>query len=539
MSTSPNIPQPKPAVGFKAPIIIFFLFLCSVLLRTHAFEESIRGGHVWLTAHTVMTMQIWFEDGLQAHHYSPVYTYNNDADRNIRSLTSGIPDENGNYYYVSYGPVSFLLAYLVLKTTGMEPSLFALQFLNLIIHFLTSLLIYIILCRFYRKRVRDAVWVPALVGSIIYLFSMHPLWCHTYVYFADTLIQLLWASGIYMVIQLFLYNKIQNWRYVLGFGVLVFVSIQTEWIGLLFAAIVFCFATLYAFKDKHFFGLMGAIALATCLALGLFVYQYASINGLDEFLEASFQKYFQRSGYDKESWYFTQIELMHVLKHYRRLYYPIAGMILFLLLASFTIKRTRMEKTRKQEFTLFLSILIVPILLHHSLFLGFTKIHDFALLKSSLLAAFVIGMLYNRCTFHAEPDQKKFYHIVSSAIISLMLMLSLLSFYDFDRFEYKYIYERVASMVKATAADDEALFIISERDRENGIMVYIDEHRSISPQVQMIARRNLLGIAHKSDAFAHLQRYNLQKGRIYTISTEGHIITIEPITIDEAKRPQH
>ncbi len=538
MSTSPLTPEAKPASGYKAPVLIFFLFLCSILLRTHAFEESIRGGHVWLTAHTVMTLQIWFDEGLADHHFSPVYTFENEANRHIRSLTSGIPDEEGKYYYVSYGSFSFLLAYLILKIAGVYPSLFALQVLNLILHFLITMMIYAIVCRFYRKRVRDEIWPPALVGSIIYLFSMHPLWCHTYVYFADTLIQLIWAGGIYMVINLFLYNRIQDTSYVLAFGLLIFIAIQTEWLGLLFAAVVFCFATLYAFKDKRYAILAGTIAIASCLAIGLFVFQYASINGLDAFIEASFQKYFQRSGYDQESFYFTQIELMHVLKHYRRLYYPIAGMILFLLLAALTIKRPKMDNDRRKAFVLLLSILIIPILLHHTLFLGFTKIHDFALLKSSLLAAIGISLLFNRCTFHAEPDQKKFYYVVSSSIIGLMLALSLLSFYDFDRFEDNYVYERVAGMIKQTASDDEALFILSERDRENGIMVYIDEHRSISPQVQMIARRNLLGIERKADAIAHLKQFNVKKGKIYTISTEGHLITIEQVTLEEPQRTQ-
>ena len=534
MSTSPNASGPALASGFTAPILIFFLFLCSILLRTHAFEEPIRGSHVWLSAHTVMTLQIWLDEGLSNHHFSPVYTYDNDADRHIRSLTSGLPDEEGNYYYVSYGTFSFLLAFVVLKITGLSPSLFVLQGLNLIIHFLTSLLIYFILCKFYRRPIRGEVWTPGIVGSLIYLFSMHPLWCHTYVYFADTVIQLLWAAGIYMVISIFLYDKIKAWRYIAGFGLLIFIAIQTEWLGLFFAFVVFCFAGIYARNNKQYLKLMAAISIATCLALGLFFFQFASINGFDAFWDASLQKYFKRSGYNEASLYFTRLEIQHILKHYQKLYYPIAGIVLFLLLAAFTIKGNSLTSERKRAFWLLFSILIIPILLHHTIFLGFTKIHDFALLKSSLFAAILIGILYNRCTYHVTPDQKKFYHLLSSSIIGLMMGLSIFSFYDFDRVGDFYIYKHLGEMVKKSSSTEEVLFVLSESDKENGIMVTIDDHRAISPQVQMIAQRNILGVASRSDAIAHLQRINRDKGRIYTISIDGYLLNIESISSAEA-----
>ncbi len=520
-------------VKFKAPVLILFLFLISVLLRTQSFDNSIRGGHVWLTAHTVMTLQIWMDEGITKHNFSPIYTYDNDADRHIMSLTSGIKDAEGNYYYVSYGPFSFLFAFFVFKLFGIYPSIFSLQIMNLFIHLFTSWMIYAVICQFYRKKALGPVWGPALIGSVIYLFSMHPLWCHTYVYFADTLMQLMWTGGIYMALGLFLHKKIDDNLYVAGFGLLVFISIYTEWLALFFAGVVFCIAALLTFKNRSYLKLMGAIVVASIAALSLFVFQFASINDLPTFVEASFAKYFQRSGYDDNSFYMTQLNWQFIFKFYTRLYYPIVGMILFLLLASFASQKDATAKIRKHEMIMLMSMLIIPIILHHVIFLGFTRMHDFALLKSSILGAIVIAILYNRTTHHAIASQKKFFHILSLSIIAIMLALSLISFYDFDNFQDNKIYERVAKVVAQTASEDEALFILSEADRGNGIMVFMDDHRAISPQVQSMTKRNLLGIEYRAQAFEHLQNHGLSKGRIFTVSKKGHVINIEAITSQE------
>ena len=62
----------------------------------------------------------------------------------------------------------------------------------------------------------------------------------------------------------------------------------------------------------------------------------------------------------------------------------------------------------------------------------------------------------------------------------------------------------------------------------------MDEHRSISPQVQMMNKRNLLGIENREEAYQHLEKYGLDKGRIYTVSKKGHVINIETITSPQA-----
>lgn len=531
MTTVHEIKESQGSFRYKAPLVVLFLFLVSILFRIHSINDSIRGGHVWLSAHVVLTNQIWMEDGITNHHFSPIYTFDNDADRNMRSLASGISDEQGNYYYVSYAPFNFLFAYFLHKLTGTTPSMFSLQVINLLVHLLTSWMIYLIICRFYRRENVFEVWAPALVGSIIYLFSMHPMWCHTYVYFADTLVQLFWAAGLYMAIGLFQEKRVEDWKYLLVFGLLICITIYTEWIGVFFAAAVFLLAAYRALKERVYIRLMAVTAFATCAIIAGILLQYGSINGLDSFFQASADKYLARSGYDEHRWYFAWLNIQFIIRHYVKLYYPVAGMLVFLVLAAIINKKHRKIKSRRKEFGMLLFLICFPIIMHHIVFLGFTRVHDFALLKTSLLAAILIAIFYNRSAHHPIRSQRVFFQVFSAVVISLMLILSLFSYYDFIELKEETLFEELGKTIKKTSSNDEAIYLVTHEDRENGIMIFMADQRSVSPQVQMIAQRNILGVKDKGTAKAHMRQYGHQKGRLYVLEKKGRIINIEPLQI--------
>ncbi len=531
MTTTSNARDSSRLSRHKALLAVLALFLLSLIPRIQAFTGPIQGGHTWLTAHTVMTLQIWFDHGITTYNFNPIYTYKGDVNRHMKSLTSGLVDKDGDYYYVSYGAFSFLFAFAIFKTLGIYPTFIALKVLNLFIHLFTCWLVYLVICRFFRKPVKNNLYKPALYGTIIYMFSMHPLWCHTYIYFADTLIHPLWLLAIYVALGIFLEDKIKSSLHVWGFSLLIFISIYTEWLGLFFAGAAFLVALLYSFKDKAYLKLLVAIAIPAILAVGLFVFQFSAINDFDAFVDASFNKYTQRSGYDKQGFYLKSLNWQFVFKHYVSLYYPILATIVFLSITALIVKAKEARMTRKGEYAVLFTLILLPILIHHNIFLGFTKIHDFALLKFSIFAAIFIGILFKVILYDANRELKNFPQIFTSVILALMLVLSLISFYDLENFDYRGIFDRAAYIVNKTASDDEALYILSESDKANGIMVTTDDFRSISPQIQMLTKRNFLGARDKNQVLKHMNRHGLKKGRIYTVSKAGNIINIEAVSL--------
>ena len=150
--------------------VLLALFSITIWMRIGAFQDPIKGTHVWLTAHTAMTMQIWDKGGIASYHFNPVYTFDTPSDKHLRSLASGLSDQEGNFYYVSYPPFSFLLAYAFIQSLRLEPDMGALQTLSLLIQLLTSWLLYILVCRLFQQPIRSKIYYPALVASTIYLF---------------------------------------------------------------------------------------------------------------------------------------------------------------------------------------------------------------------------------------------------------------------------------------------------------------------------------------------------------------------------------
>ncbi|MBK9190197.1 MAG: hypothetical protein IPM77_01175 [Crocinitomicaceae bacterium] len=95
-------------IGISAIVVLFFI---SVSIRQENFSVPLSRHHEWITAHTLITCEIWEKNGgPSAYHFSPVYTYPGEG--NIRrKMLGGVVDDKGEVYYVSYPPFSFLFAY--------------------------------------------------------------------------------------------------------------------------------------------------------------------------------------------------------------------------------------------------------------------------------------------------------------------------------------------------------------------------------------------------------------------------------------------
>ena len=282
-------------------IFIVILFFVTLWMRWDAFRDPVKGSHVWLTAHTAMTLQIWDEEGISARYFSPAYTFSSPPNKHLRSLASGLSDSSGNYYYVSYPPLSFILAYAYINIFQLEPGMPALQSLNLILQLLISWLLYVVVCLVQQRPELDRIYPPAFLSSILYLFSAQAMWCHGYMYFADTVIQLFWVAGIALSTQIFFRAKSTSRAYVMCLGATVFLAAYTEWLGFFFAATLFMIALYFSGRDRSFIRVAAIVAISTTAAFTLALLQYAQIDGLSTYLQASVDKYTDRSGYNTEN----------------------------------------------------------------------------------------------------------------------------------------------------------------------------------------------------------------------------------------------
>src|SRR4051812_17691331 len=99
-----------------AVISIVLLFAFSVLIRQSLFDRELTADHEWLSAHTLITLQLWNAVPVSIHHFNLLYTFLSPADRFIDDLwTAGVPDGSGRFYYISMPELAFLTPYSVFR----------------------------------------------------------------------------------------------------------------------------------------------------------------------------------------------------------------------------------------------------------------------------------------------------------------------------------------------------------------------------------------------------------------------------------------
>ena len=527
MMTRPRISRDIQSLISRPTTVILFLMLVSVLLRLHAFGGPIPGSHGWLTAHTIITNHIWQQDGLNTYKYNPVYSFSNQTDKNLRSLASGLADAEGNYYYVSYPPFSFYLSYLFINISRLNYSFESFYILNIIIQTLISFLLYALICSLYRTNYTNHICKPALAGSALYIFSTQNLWCHLFVYFADTLIQLLWVSIIFFSFHIFRRNKTNSKKYLFLLSISIFLAVYTEWLGLFAAFTLFMISAGMSFKHSTYLKVALLIAFSTSLALILTITQFSHVDGLESFINTSVSKYSDRNGYNYSSFYFTQLKITRLGLHYLRM--PKTNLFLIVTLSLIALSFLKSVKTQRIPDHLFIIFsILTPILLHHSVFLEFSSMHDFSTLKTSVLFCVIAAFLFQLNSSLLRTNNLSHVKITSFAF-SVFILVNILSYYTHISFSSKSTLKEASSIIGSSSDSTEVLFAMSKGDRENGVMVFMGDDRAFSTQIQMLTKRNILAVPSRDQAMSTLKTLGAQKAKIFLFDQHGILTGIESI----------
>lgn len=383
-------------------LLLILLFILSVFVRKENLEAQLGRHHEWLTAHTLITTQIWDENGgPSAYGFNPVYSYPGKGNHGKKML-GGITAENGDDYYVSYPPFAFIFAYYSNKILwGSQTT--NIRTVSILIHLACVLLIYFIIRQISSDYGKDKFHIAGVFAGFLYIFSTGNLWIHGNLYFSDMLEQVFFLACLLLVIRFFKGAYKNEKITLILFGVFFFLGTYTEWLGLLFSFYAgLTFLVFYLIKrKKSFLKAFIIIASSSALALSLTLWQYSNIVDFDTYKRISLEKYNQRSGH------LTQEETqntfnMHSDEAYQAIerymsqgfkmvenFVAISGL---LLLASILYRRTRTKmKEIKWKLLAFLLVLI-SILTHYLAFFNFNAVHDFSTLKTGALLILLIGL---------------------------------------------------------------------------------------------------------------------------------------------------
>lgn len=519
--------------GMQSIIAILTLWLLSVGVRAPNLDDPLGRKFEILTAHTLITLNIWQEKSPAAYHFSPIYTFDYEANRHIKSLTSGMPDKQGNYYYVSYPPFAFIFPFYVFKALFITPSVFALRMLNLLLHLVCAFGLYRLVLAIYEKHVDEGISLTALTASAVYLFSPGTLWYHSNVYFVDILVQPLWILCILIAFKTLQENSSRNPRSLIWLGAITFFTVYTEWLGLLFAFILSLIALSRVRSDRFYLSIFLMVAGSSMIAIALTLLQYASINDLNIFLESSTSRYIERSGYNgRLGWFFEWRGHLMIFTNYLRMYFPVLAIMFFLATAYVLGKKQKETGKIIQNERMALMLCVLPVLLHHFVFFDFTVMHEFSILKSSVPISVGIAILLNKNLNAQNTRSIVFFKKLSLSILTILLLHSVYVYYTtyipIDRFVQK----DFSKVVNQTSEPDETIFIQTKTSILNFVYkTYSDV--AVDAQLQYYTKRNIAVSQSKEDAYRFLIENDIDKGILYQISSKGDLISFEKIAIDQ------
>lgn len=511
-------------------IALLALFALSIMVRWPYINRPLSTNYEWVTAHTLVTLQIWEEEGAFAHRFNPIYTFTNPNDHFIKCPISGISDEVGNYYYVSYPPFAFIFAHTVFNLLGVYPNVLALESLNLTLHFVCAWLIYLILNNL--TNAKERLSLPALVGTSIYIFAPLSLWHHSNVYFSDILVQTIFLLGIYLS-HFFCFKKGKKVNFIkASLFIVLYLMAYTEWIGFLFAGCLFLVGILFRKQVWEPRSLM-FLAFASATLAGLTVLlQYSSINGLQNFIDTAINRYTERSGHTGNHQFYQLDSHLFLANLYLRNYFPqfvIIGFSSFLLL----ILKARFKGMFRVDEQIVLFLALAPSLLHHLLLFEFTLVHDMALVKTCVFLSLLTGLLLDRINQETIKISSITFKVIPYVVVACMLVLSTYLYNAHVIEPEGFSFKQLGNQIKENATPEDTVFFKTTRTLGDFIIA-APENFVIAPQIQYYAGRCIQVVPNLEAAKSHLETYNKPKGVVFTIENPKYLIEeIEHISIQD------
>ena len=493
--------------------IILFLFIISIQVRKENLKAPLGRHHEWITAHALITAEIWDENGGPSHYnFTPIYSYPGSGSAYRRPL-GGVAASNGDVSYTSYPPFAFIYLYYSSQITG-GPTVYSARFASLSIHLVSAILLYFLIALIQPNRDKKQLNFAGIIAAGLYLFAQGNLWFHGNLYFSDMVVQPFFIGGLLLSIK-YLRGYFKREKLILALiFITFFLGTYTEWISLFSA--FYCGLLFLAFaifkKEKKYLKPFFTIALGSSIALCLTLYQYSSIDGWDALKTTSTQKFDQRSGHTKAenidpNFNIHNGESFDLLKSTFNSYYKstenyiaIAFILMILILVLSRIKRFKNleNRLRMNWGLLVLGLMILPIITHYLLFYEFNTKHYFSGIKTATLLICIAAVI-TQFTIKVATDMNQYIGLICMTIFGTLFVLKA------NQASNRYLEDHTLAMLdmdRVHASQE----IAKHRDPEAAIMVNV----RTSPE-QFYYAKHIVSPIKDSDTSAILHILDLRK----------------------------
>lgn len=354
-------------------LILTLVFAYTVWLRAPFFNTLSDWHNQWLTASTIKFTTFWYNEG-------PI----NLKWAMLESPPSfETPTIDKREIYPSYPSGTIVPLYLLAKIFNHEPNLKFIHIYNLANHLIITLLLFFLVFELLDKL--DLKWrsILSLLSGTYYLLLPGPIYWHQNVFFSDQAVVLPFILAVFLELKK---DRTSHKIYCYLLPLVLFWGLMTDWFYFVFMGLLF-FKRLWMKKYKAALVLVG-IGL---LALGLFAYQ---LYILDVFplLKAKFLIRTGMAGAEAElvRQFFKKFWLGHVAKQfgYGGPWFLLISFYLFIPFFFYKLCKKRLSED-KLELGNFIFLLSVPCLVQVYLLMNHSVVHDFSVLKFTLMMSAV------------------------------------------------------------------------------------------------------------------------------------------------------
>lgn len=433
---------------YKHPVaVLFLLWSISVIVRLPNLNRPLSKHHELNPALVLINAEEWNRETPEFYYYVPVNSYHLPGD----DVDSNIIKSNGYLVNNSFGALWYIMPYMFFKVLHLSPSPLLLQMFNLLLHFITILLIYKIALHLFSAE--DNPISKALVTVVIYLFSPAPLWFHGngYVHEVAVLPFILGVCLVYIKIRES--NAATIWQYFL-LSILIIGGTCCDWLMCFVAATIFAVSFWLRIKTrqaKYIYCMIPASA-AIMISLSITVGQFSAFMGFNNYVEGLLSRFTLRgiSGEVKPAGVLSKAGLAS---------FYLAGygaIIPFLLLCIFFRRRGIKSIRQNKKLKSFILIASIVCCMHHVVFWGFSNIHDYSVVKSG----FVLSLLSAVALFSFTEYKHKMF------VLMCIITLNTGVYYFINRPGYTSIngqpysyFKTLGEKIKAIATPDDYIFI--------------------------------------------------------------------------------
>lgn len=454
-------------------VALLVIFIVSVLIRIPNFDRPLSKHHEFNAAMVLIGMEYWNENGgPSSTYYTPVLNYSNEGDRNLDLQTSLLTDAKGNLIYASFGAGWFLYPYYFFKVFALTPAPATLTIFNLILSLVSMLLVFSIARKVFSEQ--DSNNSIKSLG-VVFLYVLNPctLWYTGNGYVHEVMVLPFFLMQVNIFVDFIKKESaFSNGRLLLYFLVTV-LGVFSDWLCIVWLMVTVVFALKRVSAERKWITYLVTAFVSGIFSILLVIGHYGYYLGVENYINALANRYQSRGMLNIG---ITSVDdfLLKILKHYLTSY---LSLLLLLLLCAglYLIKFFKRQKITFNLDTASKSILFLTFFtafLHHIIFMEFTSVHEYAVLKASLFLSLATGVLLFATNIPIKASGLIFF-IVSISQYYYINRIGQISL-NGDRYDYT---EMTGKIIQKNAYESEVVFVDDSKMR---------------PQISYYAKRTIL-----------------------------------------------